>query len=99
MHVVIRTSRAVALAALLLAARMLPAQARVAITIDDVPWNGAVGPDSAKLAATDRMIAALRAHRAPSAVFVNCARLTDRDPVLARWIAAGAVIGNHTSRH
>jgi peptidoglycan/xylan/chitin deacetylase (PgdA/CDA1 family) len=99
MHIVSRTSTAIALAVLLLAARSLRAQARVAITIDDVPWNGAAGPDSAKLAATDRMIAALRAHRAPSAVFVNCGRLAERDPVLARWVAAGATIGNHTARH
>jgi peptidoglycan/xylan/chitin deacetylase (PgdA/CDA1 family) len=75
------------------------APARVAITIDDVPWNGPRESDAAMLAATDRMIAALRAHRAPVAVFVNCARLGEHDPILGRWVAAGATIGNHTARH
>ena len=72
---------------------------RVAITIDDVPWTGPPASDAETLAATERMIAALRAHGAPVAVFVNCGRLAERDPRLARWVAAGATIGNHTTRH
>jgi peptidoglycan/xylan/chitin deacetylase (PgdA/CDA1 family) len=45
------------------------------------------------------MISTLRAHHAPAAVFVNCARLQRSDPLLDLWIASGATVGNHTAHH
>ena len=71
----------------------------IAITIDDVPWTGGVETPAAESSGTARMIAALRAHDAPVAVFVNCARLSEPDPRLRQWIAYGATVGNHTAHH
>jgi peptidoglycan/xylan/chitin deacetylase (PgdA/CDA1 family) len=71
----------------------------IAITIDDVPWTGGAETAAAESTGTARMIAALRAHDAPVAIFVNCARLSEPDPRLRQWIAYGATVGNHTAHH
>lgn len=80
-----------------------PAQERqtrsIAITIDDVPWTGGAETAAAESTGTAGMIAALRAHGAPAAIFVNCARLSERDSRLQQWIAYGATVGNHTAHH
>lgn len=71
----------------------------IAITVDDVPWTGGAEATAVKRAGTARMIAALRAHGAPAAIFVNCARLSVPDPLLQQWITYGATVGNHTAHH
>lgn len=75
------------------------AQRQVAITIDDIPWTSGAENAAARSAATAAMIATLRAHRAPAAVFVICRRVHASEPNLAQWIVAGATIGNHTTSH
>jgi len=66
---------------------------RVAITLDDLGASQAsVAP---KL--SERILKSLERARAPVAVFVNCAELTE--DALFAWHRAGATIGNHTATH
>ena len=69
---------------------------RIAVTIDDIPWNGArptagVQPETAKLLRT------LQDHNVPPVGFVNCEPAWDE--VLDQWRAAGFELGNHQARH
>ncbi len=82
----------------------------MAVTIDDLPWNhqgeGAGFVDAASRG-TDAMLAALRAHRAPSVSVVNEGKLEAPTPeehaarvaLLKRWVDAGHVLGNHGYSH
>ncbi len=72
---------------------------QLAITIDDLPWIGAVHPGETKLDATDRLLAALAAHRASAAAFVNCDRTRPDAPLLQRWLDAGHRVDNHSAAH
>lgn len=102
--------------AILVAAALLHAQppsppARtMAVTIDDLPWNhqgeGAGFLDAARRG-TDAMLAALRAHHAPSVSVVNEGKLeaptaeerVARVALLRQWVDAGHVLGNHGYSH
>ena len=78
------------------------APVEVAVTLDDLPFAGEVGPQDSKEAATDRILAALKTHAAPVAGFVNCGRAESKEALfslLRRWQAAGADLGNHTHSH
>lgn len=91
----------VPLIALLLACVAVPgSQAarpwKVALTIDDIPWN-AGKPDEGVAPATARILEALKAHRAPAVAFVNCEAAWPE--VLAQWEQAGVELGNHQARH
>ncbi|MCP4916734.1 MAG: polysaccharide deacetylase family protein [Proteobacteria bacterium] len=69
---------------------------KVAITIDDIPWN-AGKPDEGVAPATKRILAALEKHQAPAVAFVNCEAAWPE--VLALWEQGGVELGNHQSRH
>lgn len=71
----------------------------MAITIDDLPWVGPLPLGEDRLQATERILAAFRAHEATATGFVNCARAASEDPVLRRWLNAGMRLGNHTAGH
>lgn len=77
----------------------VPARPLVAVTIDDLPFLGEVGPGDSVSAATDRMLAALRKHQAPATGFVVCHRVKEGAPLLNRWLKAGLELGNHSSTH
>lgn len=76
----------------------------LAITIDDLPAMrtedlpcGAVGDD---LSAARQILAAVRRHAVPVAVFVNSGRFRPEDlGWLREWREAGAELGNHTASH
>lgn len=85
-------------------------QAKVAITIDDLPFVGDLAPGDTRAAATDRLVAALRKHRAPVTAFVTCRGLEKDGSLLDRWTpppsAKGpapapppVVFGNHSTSH
>ena len=74
------------------------AEARIAITIDDLPWNGPLPAEGLK-AATDRLLAALVEHDAPAAGFVRCAGLSETGGELRAWLDRGMVLGNHSTGH
>ena len=69
---------------------------RIAVTIDDLPWNGArpatgVRPETAKLLRT------LKEHGVPAVGFVNCEPAWEEN--LEQWREAGFELGNHQARH
>ena len=72
---------------------------RIALTLDDLPWQGATAAGETRLQATQRLLAALGARRVPVTGFVNCARIDPEEPVLETWLSSGMELGNHTSRH
>jgi len=53
----------------------------LAITIDDLPWVGPLPPGWDRLEGNRRIMAALAAHGAPAAGFVNCGRVSAGAPV------------------
>jgi peptidoglycan-N-acetylglucosamine deacetylase len=81
----------------------------MAVTIDDLPFvhRGAGDYLAAALPGTEAILAALKKHQAPAVGFVNeqkleapTARERDaRTALLARWVADGHVLGNHTYSH
>src|SRR5580692_4454943 len=78
---------------------------QVAITIDDLPRGGDMGPiDLASLRAmTEQLLRPFREQRIPVIGFVNEGRgdLAARDlrQILDLWLDAGADLGNHSYSH
>jgi peptidoglycan/xylan/chitin deacetylase (PgdA/CDA1 family) len=77
-------------------ATQAPAGWQVAVTLDDVPWNGP-RPEGGVHDGTARILATLAAHDAPAVAFVNCEGATPQ--VLDQWRAAGVELGNHHATH
>ncbi len=71
---------------------------RIAVTVDDLPWNGPAPPEGRE-PATQRLLAALEAHGAPAAGFVTCRRVTADAPILRLWLERGMTLGNHSDAH
>jgi peptidoglycan-N-acetylglucosamine deacetylase len=71
----------------------------VAVTIDDLPWVGALAPGESQAEATQRILRALNAHGAVATGFVNCGRVRPGAPILQAWLDAGMQLGNHTGQH
>ena len=76
-----------------------PARLRIAVTLDDLPWQGATAPGETRMQATRRLLEVLRARGVPATGFVNCDRIEPGEPILEAWLAAGMDLGNHTSGH
>jgi peptidoglycan/xylan/chitin deacetylase (PgdA/CDA1 family) len=77
----------------------MAADRRVAVTIDDLPWNGATSPGESVTDATRRLLVTLVSRGVPAVGFVNCARTSADDPLLREWRRAGMELGNHGSHH
>ncbi|UCC82589.1 MAG: polysaccharide deacetylase family protein [Gemmatimonadota bacterium] len=75
-----------------------PPAPRIAITVDDLPWNGPAPPEGREVA-TQRLLATLEAHGAPAAGFVTCGRVPTDAPVLRLWLERGMTLGNHSQAH
>jgi peptidoglycan/xylan/chitin deacetylase (PgdA/CDA1 family) len=84
-----------------------PPRRAMAVTIDDLPY---VNPAQLKYLAsaqraTNDILRALEAHRAPAVGFVNEGKLqatgevAARTSVLKQWVDAGMTLGNHTYSH
>lgn len=71
----------------------------MAITIDDVPWIGAVRPGESRQDALGRLIEALRTRSVPAMAFLNCDRVGAGAPLLRPWLEAGLELGNHSAAH
>lgn len=76
---------------------------RVAITIDDLPWQrqpGRTPPSPDEIRAMNAAIRdALLEARAPAAVFFNGRDLAEGDGLVEAWAEAGFTVGNHTWSH
>lgn len=77
----------------------------VAITIDDLPLNGAQFEPTRIRRMTDNFLVAIKKHEMPAVGFVNETLLyrtgeTDaRVAILKQWLAGGVELGNHTFSH
>jgi cellulose synthase (UDP-forming) len=75
----------------------------ISLTIDDLPAHGPLPRGSSREALVDAVIATLKRHGVTGAVgFVNGGQLSavpEYSSIVARWIAAGYPIGNHTLSH
>jgi len=102
-----RTGSSSATAALILVLLLAPAPSlaaasaplSLAVTLDDLPFVGALGPGDSRPAATARILEALRRHRVPATGFVVCQRIDDNPALLALWMKAGQELGNHSTTH
>lgn len=76
---------------------------RMAITIDDLPWQkqkGHTRPELDELTSLNaRIRQALLDAKAPATVFFNCEALTPGDGLVEAWANAGFEVGNHTFSH
>jgi peptidoglycan/xylan/chitin deacetylase (PgdA/CDA1 family) len=79
------------------AERQVPAP-RIAITIDDLPWNGPA-PAEGRRAATERLLGALAARGVVATGFVRCAGIGPEAPLLGMWLDHGMSLGNHSESH
>jgi peptidoglycan/xylan/chitin deacetylase (PgdA/CDA1 family) len=97
------------------AAAAAPADRRIAVSFDDLPWasldpnsplpaQGTVPPRIA--AESTRLLQAIKTAGTPAIGFVNSARLlvhgqtqADRVEMLDAWLDAGLALGNHTATH
>ncbi len=70
----------------------------VALTFDDLP-GVALPAGCDALRWNKKLLATLRAHRAPALGLVIASRRCDLEPVLNAWLDAGHDLGNHTSSH
>ncbi len=74
----------------------------IAFTFDDLPAHAALPPGETRLDVAERVIAALKAAKAPATGFVNGA-LVEREPasapVLDAWRAAGLPLASHGWSH
>lgn len=75
----------------------------IAITVDDLPFHGALPAGMSRLGIAQATLATLRAYGVPEAYgFVNSGRM-EREPggaaVLDAWRAAGHPLANHTATH
>lgn len=91
-----------------LAAAEASAHRQMALTFDDLPYS-APAADEWNLASAQRVttgiLDALAMQEAPATAFVNEAQLyrfgqmDERVGLLAQWVDAGAILGNHTYSH
>lgn len=78
----------------------VPAAFDLAVTIDDIPWNGARhAPAQQIVRGTEAILAALERHRVRATGFVICDELSRAPRVLDLWRRAGHELGNHTADH
>jgi cellulose synthase/poly-beta-1,6-N-acetylglucosamine synthase-like glycosyltransferase/peptidoglycan/xylan/chitin deacetylase (PgdA/CDA1 family) len=85
---------------------LLPAPAmgtEIAITFDDLPTHGELPPGVGREALVEAVVASLKRHGITGAVgFVNGGQLRvvpAYSAIVAKWVAAGYQLGNHTLSH
>jgi peptidoglycan/xylan/chitin deacetylase (PgdA/CDA1 family) len=75
----------------------------IAITVDDLPYHGALPPGMTRIGIATDYLRILKAHGVPEAYgFVNASKLTQEpggEAVLDAWRAAGYPLGNHAFTH
>lgn len=71
---------------------------RIAITIDDLPWNGPA-PAEGRDAATERLLDALASRGVVATGFVRCAGIGPDATLLRMWLERGMALGNHSESH
>lgn len=80
----------------------VPAQLKVALTIDDLPVHGPIPEGQTPATVAAGVIAALKQADVPAYGFINAHWVADQPEtldVLKAWLAAGLPLGNHTWAH
>jgi peptidoglycan/xylan/chitin deacetylase (PgdA/CDA1 family) len=77
----------------------VPEPPAMAVTVDDLPWVGALRPGETREQALRRMIDAFVARGVPAMAFPNCDRVGPTAPLPRIWFEAGLELGNHTAAH
>lgn len=100
---IVRCSRFLAFAVLVVALHAVAASQEVALTFDDLPAHGPLPPGMTRVEVSKSIITTLKAANAPQVYgFINAEKLEkvpeDR-AVLEEWRAAGFLLGNHTWSH
>ena len=72
---------------------------RVAITFDDLPWNGPGYSEEEIVGLTDTLLATLVGRGVPATGLVTCRGIRDGAPILRKWLDAGMELGNHSTSH
>ena len=72
---------------------------RVAITFDDLPWNGPGYSEEEVAGLTDTLLATLVHRGAPATGLVTCRGIREGAPILRKWLDAGMELGNHSTSH
>ena len=71
----------------------------LAVTIDDLPWIGALRPGETRDEALKALADTLVARGVPAIGFANCDRARPGEPLLRMWVDAGLDLGNHSAAH
>lgn len=71
----------------------------LAITFDDLPWNGRAIGRTAIIERTDRLLETLAERDVPAVGLVTCGNLLPDGGAIRRWRSAGFELGNHSSTH
>lgn len=72
---------------------------QLAITIDDLPWVGALPDSDSANQALQRIAAVLRVHEAPATGFVVSDRAIQDEQPLLTWVNWRFSLGNHSAAH
>ncbi|MGH7494330.1 MAG: serine hydrolase [bacterium] len=72
---------------------------QLAITIDDLPWVGALHDSDTANQALERIAAVLRVHEAPATGFVVCDHASQNEQPVQTWVNWGFSVGNHSAAH
>ena len=76
---------------------------QVAITVDDLPWNGDLPPGMTRVQVAEKMLAVFKKHHIKGVYgLINGSKLTentDGSIILQNWVKAGQLLGNHTYSH
>ncbi len=72
---------------------------RIAVTFDDLPWNGPGYSEAEIRSLTDTLLGTLSGRNVPATGLVTCRGIRDGAPVLRMWLSAGFELGNHSYAH
>lgn len=71
----------------------------LAVTFDDLPWNGQGYSDAEIRGLTDTLLTTLTSRGVPATGLVTCRGIRTGAPFLRMWLDAGMELGNHTWSH
>ncbi len=72
--------------------------ARIAISFDDLPWNGPAPPGGISRA-TAKLLSSLEERGAPATGFVTCGQIPRDSAALRLWLEREIPLGNHSTDH
>lgn len=81
-----------------------PAHAiEIAVTVDDLPYNGDLPPNTTRMEIASKMLRVFQRHHIQQIYgFINAKKLEENkqyEKILTSWIANGNLLGNHTFSH